>query len=176
MKKLNSDGSGSDPIAKQAARLVKSNLRERPKSSVELERVLRRVSKGLAHVTAVVDHVIDTLERCPTPTELAAIAAQVAKPAAQAEAAAGETCGHCVDGQRAIWLLVPCRGGIPVVAGAERITEQQYRDLSPSREPLPLRPGETEKNRRYRVVPKLDPRTQGLYTATEACPCRIQRF
>lgn len=175
MKKLNSDGSGSDTIAKQAARLVKSNLRERPKSSVELERVLRRCSKGLAHVTAVVDHVIDTLERCPTPTELAAIAAQVAKPV-RAEAAAGELCGQCVDGQRPIWLLVPCRGGIPIVAGAERITEAQYRDLSPEREPLPLRPGETERHRRYRVSPKLDPRTQALYMATEACPCRIGRF
>lgn len=171
---LRSDGSGSDAIAKQAARLVKSNLREKPKTSVELERVLRRVSKGLAHVTAIVDHVIDTMERCPTPSELAAIAAQVAKPAQQAQAAAAETCGHCVDGQRTVWLLVPLRGGIPVIAGAERITEQQYRDLSPVSEPVVMRVG--EKIQRYRIVPKLDPRTQGLYTATEACTCRIGRL
>lgn len=173
---LHSDGSGSDAIAKQAARLVKAKLRESPKSSVELERVLRRVSKGVAHVTAIVDHVIDTMERCPTPTELVAIAAQVSKPAPQAQAAAVATCGECVDGWRPIWLLVPLRGGIPVVAGAERITADQYRDLSPVSEPLPLRPGETAKHQRYRVVHNLDPKTQGLYTATEHCTCRIGRL
>jgi len=173
---LKSDGTGSDAIAKQAARLVKSNLRERPKSSMELERVLRRLSKGVAHVTAIVDHVIDTMDRCPTPNELVAIAAQVAKPTPEAQSAAVATCGECVDGWRPIWLLVPLRGGIPVVAGAERITAEQYRDLSPVMEPIPLRPGETEKHRRYRAVPKLDPRTQGLYTATEHCTCRIGRL
>lgn len=172
MKPLNSDGSGSDGIAKQAARLVKSNLRDRPKSSVELERVLRRVSKGLAHVTAVVDHVIDTLDRCPTPTELVAIAAQVQKPEPR-PAAAVVTCGECLDGWRPVWLLVPLRGGIPVIAGAERITREQFEALSPAHEEIPLRPGETEKNRRWRVVPRLDPLTQGLYTATEPCGCRL---
>lgn len=178
--KPKTDGSGSDAIAKQAARLIKAKLSNSPKGSVELERVLRLAAQSSKHAEAIIDFVIASRNSCPTPAELANLAAAVPPPA-NYKPVVRATCGLCVDGWVEIYLLVELNGGIPISGKETRISAEEYKNLSPRFEGGPepgsvvILDGKTGKpvipRIKRRTVHVLDPRTQGLYTARERCGC-----
>ncbi len=100
-------------------------------------RVLRKSAHSIEHARAIMDRVMEQCSEFPPPLVIAKIAGETPIPPVHPPAhglGSGHGCPSCrpTPGWKRVFLLVDCRGGVPVAGSSRRsITAAEARDLEP---------------------------------------------